>query len=66
MHESRHKLVDEVNRIKSDAINAGALQSNRVVVAAIKAADDEHKEAIEQAHTILLDFVERMERQLSP
>ena len=28
----------------------------------MKAADDLHKEAMEQAHTILLDFIERMER----
>jgi len=54
--------MEEVNRIKGDAIKAGALQSNRVVVAAIKAADDVHKEAMDQAHTILLDFIERMER----
>jgi hypothetical protein len=40
----------------------GALQSNRVVVAAVKAADDVHKGAMEQAHTVLLDFIERMER----
>jgi len=32
------------------------------VVTAVKAADDVHKEAMEQAHTILLDFIERMER----
>jgi hypothetical protein len=62
MHEHRHKLIDEINRIKSDAIKAGGLQSNRVVVTAVKAADDLHKNAITQANTILLDFIERMER----
>jgi hypothetical protein len=62
MHESRHKLMEDVNRIKSDAIKAGALNGNRVVVTAVKAADDVHKGAMEQAHTILLDFIERMER----
>jgi hypothetical protein len=62
MHESRHKLMEEVNRIKGHAIKAGALQSNRVVVTAMKAADDVHKPAMEQAHAILLDFIERMER----
>ena len=62
MCESRHKLMEEVNRIKADAIKAGALHSNRVVVTAVKAADDVHKAAMEQAHAILLHFVERMER----
>jgi hypothetical protein len=62
MHESRHKLMDQVSRIKGDAIKAGALQSNHVIVTAISAADTIHKEAMEQAHTILLDFIERMER----
>lgn len=61
MHESRHKLIAELNRIKSDAIKAGALQSNRVVVTAVSAADNMHKEAMEQAHSILLDFIERMQ-----
>src|SRR5215471_17770488 len=50
MHESRHKLTDEVNRLKGDAIKVGALQSSRLVVAAISAADDVHKKAMEQAH----------------
>src|SRR5438046_152436 len=62
MHESRHKLMDEVNRIKGDAIKAGSPGGIRVVVTAIKAADDVHKEAMEQAHVILLDLIERMER----
>jgi hypothetical protein len=62
MHENRHKLMEECNRIKSDAIKAGALQSNRVVVTAVKAADDLHKDAMAQANAILLDFIERMER----
>ena len=62
MHESRHKLMERVNQIKSDAIKAGALHSNRVVVTAIKAADDVHKEAAEEAHAIVLDYIERMER----
>src|SRR5437879_2417281 len=62
MHESRHKIMEDVNRIKSDAIKAGALNGDRVVVTAITAADDVHKKAMDQAHTILLDFIERMER----
>src|SRR5208283_199075 len=62
MHESRHKLIDEVSRIKSEAIKAGGLHSNRIVVAAVAAADTVHKAAIEEGHNILLDFIERMER----
>src|SRR3984957_18008147 len=62
MHESRHKLMERVNQIKSDAIKAGAIQSNRVVVTAVKAADDVHKEAAEKAHAIVLDYIERMKR----
>jgi hypothetical protein len=61
MHESRHKLMDEVNRIESEAIKSG-IRSNRLVTTAIKAADDVHKGAMEQAQSILLDFIERMER----
>jgi hypothetical protein len=62
MHDNRHKLQDECNRIKSNAIKAGALQGNRVIVTAVKAADDLHKDAMTQANAILLDFIERMER----
>ncbi len=62
MHDNRHKLMDEVNRIKSDAIKAGALQGNRVIVTAVTAADVLHKDAMTQATAILLDFIERMER----
>jgi hypothetical protein len=62
MHDSRHKLMELVNQIKSDAIKAGALQSNRVIVTAVKAADDIHKGASEKAHVIVLDYIERMGR----
>ena len=54
--------MEECNRVKSEAAKAGALQSNRVVVMAAKAADDLHKDAMTQATAILLDFIERMER----
>ncbi|MGP7984946.1 5'-methylthioadenosine/S-adenosylhomocysteine nucleosidase family protein [Rhodoblastus sp.] len=62
MHDHRHKLMEQCNLIKSDAIKAGTFQSNRVVVMAIKAADDLHKEAMTQATAILLDYIERMQR----
>jgi hypothetical protein len=64
MHEARHKVLDESNRVKSEAIQAGALGSNRVIVTVAKAADTIHQDALKQARAILLDFVERM--QLAP
>jgi hypothetical protein len=64
MHDSRHKLMDECNRIKSEAIKAGALRSNRLISTVVKAADQLHKQAMDQALPVLLDFIERM--QLAP
>ena len=63
MHESRHKLIDQCNEIKSQAIEAGALQSNRVIINAAKAADTLHQDAMKQATPILLDFIDRMKRE---
>ncbi len=62
MHELRHRLIEKCNHIKWEAAKAGALQSNRVVVTAVKAADDMHNIAMTQATPILFDFIERMER----
>lgn len=64
MHEAHRKVLDECNRIKADAIKAGALQSNRVIIIVATAADAIHNDAMAQAKPILLDFIERM--QLSP
>jgi len=61
-HEARHKVLEEANRIKADAIKVGAFQSNRVIVTVAKAADAIHQNAMEQAKPILLDFIERMQR----
>jgi hypothetical protein len=63
MHESRHKLLDECNNIKSHAAMAGALRSNRIIISATKAADTLHQEAMKQAAPMLLDFIERMQRE---
>jgi hypothetical protein len=60
MHDAHHKVIDECNRVKSDAIKAGALQSSRVIVTVAKAADTLHQDAMTQATPILLDFIERM------
>jgi hypothetical protein len=61
MHDSRHRLQVKVSNIKSDAIKAGALHGNRLIVTSITAADKIHEEAIHQAQGILLDFIERRE-----
>ena len=57
MHESRHKLLDECNSIKSHA----ALRSNRIIISAAKTTDTLHQEAMKQAAAMLLDFIERMQ-----
>jgi hypothetical protein len=62
MHDARHRLMDERNQIKSDAIKAGAFQSNRMIVDIADAADKQHKEAMKKATSILLVFIDRMRR----
>jgi len=63
MHESRHKLSNECNNIIFQAAKAGALQSNRIIIIAAKAADTFHQEAMTQAAPMLLAFIERMQRE---
>ena len=63
MHKLRHNLLDECNTIKSQAPMAGVLQRNRIIISAAKAADKVHQEAIKQAAPILLDFIERIQRE---
>jgi hypothetical protein len=62
MHENRQKLIAECNHIKSDAAKAGTLQSTSVIVMAVTAADELHKDAMTKANAILLDFIGRMEQ----
>lgn len=62
MHEARRQVADEKDRLTSEAIKHGAVQSNRVVVAIADAADKVHTACITQAKQILIDFVHRMER----
>jgi hypothetical protein len=64
IHESRHKLMAEVNRSKSKMEKVG-ITTSQYLSAAITAADTIHKAAIEQAQTILFDYIERMERPAS-
>jgi hypothetical protein len=61
MHEHRHKVLDQVNNIKAQAVKAGSLRSNRLIVTCFKAADELHQEAMKQATAILFDFIERMQ-----
>jgi hypothetical protein len=60
MREARTKLALEANRIKSNAIKAGALRGNRVIITIAEAAEEQHKDVMKQASLILLDFTERM------
>jgi nucleoside phosphorylase len=62
MHGHRHRLMEQCALIKSDAAKRGALGGNRVIVMAVRAADDLHKEAMTEASAILLDYVGRMKR----
>lgn len=53
--------MDERNQLMGEAAQAGALQSNRVVATIVVKADQIHKNAMEQATSILLDFIRRMQ-----
>jgi predicted nucleotide-binding protein len=61
MHEARHKLMEEQAQIISNAAAHGALQSSRVVVLAIDAADKIHAAAMKEAAPLLRDFFKRMD-----
>ncbi|NTG41674.1 hypothetical protein [Rhizobium rhizogenes] len=62
MHDARHKLMFESNRIMGEAAQVGALRGNRVLTILFTEADDIHKAAMSQAAKILLDFIQRMKR----
>jgi hypothetical protein len=61
MHDARHRLMFESNRIMGEASMAGALQSNRVILTVASFADQVHDAAMKQATAILLDFIQRMQ-----
>lgn len=65
IHAARRQVADEKNRITSEAIKHGALQSNRVIVIIADAADKIHTASLTQARQILIDFAQRMERPAS-
>jgi hypothetical protein len=61
MHEARHRLMLEKNRIMAEASVAGALQSSRVIVTVASFADQIHDAAMKQATPLLMDFIERLQ-----
>lgn len=60
MHDARHRLMIEKNRIMAEASMGGALQSNRVIVTVASFADQIHDASMKQATPALLSFIERM------
>lgn len=61
MHEARQRLMIEQNRIMGEAAQAGALRSNRVIVTVSKVADEIHKDSMDRAKALMLQFVQRMQ-----
>ncbi len=61
MHDARHRLMIEKNRIMAEASMAGALQGNRVIVTIASFADQIHDASKKQATPILLDFIARLQ-----
>jgi len=61
MHEARHRLMLEKNRIMAEASVAGALQSSRVIVTVASFANQIHDAAMKQATPLLMDFIERLQ-----
>jgi hypothetical protein len=61
MHDARHRLMIEKNRIMGEAAQAGALHGNRVIITVANVADQIHDAAMKQATPILLDFIARMQ-----
>jgi hypothetical protein len=61
MHDARHRLMIEKNRIMGEAAQAGALNGNRAIVTVASFADQIHDASMKQATPILLNFIERMQ-----
>jgi hypothetical protein len=60
MHDARHKLMIEKNRIIAEASMAGASGGNRVIVSVASFADQIHDASMKQATPMLLDYIERI------
>lgn len=61
MHESRDRLATRHNEIRAEATKAGALQNSRLIIVVAEAAEKIHVEAIQQATSVLREFVQRMD-----
>ena len=60
MREAQHQLVERRNEAMAEATKAGALQSTRLIIVIAKAAEKIHVEVMQQATSILREFVQRM------
>ena len=60
MHKARHRLIERRNAATSEATKAGAGQSSRLIIVVAEAAEKIHIEAMQQATSMLRDFVQRM------
>lgn len=61
MHEARHRLAARRNEAMAEAIKAGAPQSTRLISVVAEAAEKIHVEIMQQATSMLLEFVRRMD-----
>jgi Predicted pPIWI-associating nuclease len=59
MHDARHKLMIEMNRIMAEAA-AGGLHSNRTIFVAANLANQIHDASLRRAAPVLHQFIERL------
>ena len=60
MHEARDRLLARRNEAMAEATKAGALQSTRLIILVAEAAKKVHVEVMQQATSMLREFVQRM------
>jgi hypothetical protein len=60
MHDARHKLMIDMNRVTAEASKAGMRQSSRTIVVVASLADQIHAASLKQATPILHDFIARL------
>jgi hypothetical protein len=61
MHEARHRLAERRNEAMAEATKAGALQNSRLIIVVAEAAEKIHVEAMQQATSMLREFMQRMD-----
>lgn len=54
MHDARHRLMIEKNRLMAEASMKGALNGNRVIVTIASVADQIHDVAMKETRPVLL------------